>query len=321
MDDLENRILGGLYGLLVGDAVGVPYEFRAPDELPALELIELPPPPGFVRTHARAPKGAWSDDGAQALCLLASLLDRGSLDLADFGARLVAWLDSGSMAVDGVVFDVGNQTRVALSAIRSGVPAERSGPAKESDNGNGALMRVLPLALWHTGHDDELIRAAAEQSLPTHGHPRAHVCCALYCLWARATLRGLDDPWSYATRTLRSYAASNAAWSHELEHHVRPDAPAGGSGSGYVVDCLHSARLATLEPTFLRVVQRAIALGNDTDTTAAVAAGIAGLKHGLDGIPEHWLGALAGRSVVDPLASQLLASLRERVPDAFALRG
>ncbi len=308
----QNRILGGLYGLLIGDAVGVPYEFHAASALPALEQIELQPPAEFRRTHSDAPAAAWSDDGAQALCLLSSLLECSGLDLNDLGQRLVAWLDRGSMAVDGVVYDVGNQTRVALSAIRKGIPAESAGPREEHDNGNGSLMRVLPLALWHTGTDDELIRDAARQSLPTHGHPRAQVCCALYCIWARATLRQVASPWQHATRVVRKYCAGNSAWADELERHVRPDAPPSGAGSGYVVDCLHSARLALLEPTFQRVVQRAVSLGDDTDTTAAVAGGIAGLEYGFDGIPEHWRSGLAGRSLVEPLAARLLASLRER---------
>jgi ADP-ribosylglycohydrolase len=123
----DDLVLGGLYGVLIGDAVGVPYEFHAPDELPARELIDLQPPPGFVRAHPSAPKAAWSDDGAHALCLLASLLHCQTLDLTDLGNRLVNWHDWGYMAVDHVVFDVGYQTSVALSAIRSGAPAERAG--------------------------------------------------------------------------------------------------------------------------------------------------------------------------------------------------
>ena len=308
----EERVLGGLYGLLIGDAVGVPYEFSAPAALPALELIDLDPPRGFMRAHPVAPRGAWSDDGAQALCLLASLLGCGGLDLADLGNRFVNWRDWGYLAVNNLVFDIGMQTSAALSAIASGVPAERAGLAEARHNGNGSLMRVLPLALWHTGSDDQLIRDAARQSLPTHGHPRSQLCCALYCLWARATLNGVVDPWPHATRVLRRYCADDAAWSLELEQEVRPDAVPGGSGSGYVVDCLHSARWALQEPSFERVVQRAVSLGHDTDTTAAVAAGIAGLRHGLSAIPERWRAALAGRSLVEPLAAQLLASLRER---------
>jgi ADP-ribosyl-[dinitrogen reductase] hydrolase len=305
-------VLGGLYGLLIGDAVGVPYEFSAPTALPALELIDIEPPPGFVRAHPVAPRGAWSDDGAQALCLLASLLGCSGLDLVDLGNRFVNWRDWGYLAVDNVVFDIGIQTSVALSAIANGVPAERAGLGEERHNGNGSLMRVLPLALWHTGSDHQLIRDAARQSIPTHAHVRSQVCCALYCLWARATLSGVEDSWQHATRVLRQYCTENPDWSFELEQHVRPDGPPGGSGSGYVVDCLHSARLAAQEPTFERVVQRAVSLGNDTDTTAAVAAGIAGLRHGLSAIPQRWRDVLAGRSLVEPLAAQLLTSLRER---------
>ncbi|HLT38469.1 MAG TPA: ADP-ribosylglycohydrolase family protein, partial [Enhygromyxa sp.] len=88
MPTREQRIEGGLLGLLIGDALGVPYEFHGPEQIPAREHIELEPPVGFRRAHPGVPPGTWSDDGAQALCLLASLLDRGRLELADFGERL-----------------------------------------------------------------------------------------------------------------------------------------------------------------------------------------------------------------------------------------
>lgn len=67
---IEDKILGGLYGLLIGDAVGVPYEFHAPERLPPFEQIDMVPPAGFVRSHQGIAAGTWSDDGAQALCLL-----------------------------------------------------------------------------------------------------------------------------------------------------------------------------------------------------------------------------------------------------------
>jgi ADP-ribosyl-[dinitrogen reductase] hydrolase len=303
----NDRILGGLYGLLVGDALGVPYEFSTPGVLPPLELIEMDPPAGFRRAHSSAPRGAWSDDGATALCLLASVLHCNALDLSDLGRRLLNWCDSGYLAVDQMVFDIGTQTASALTAIRNGSPAELAGLRQERHNGNGSLMRVLPLALWHTGSDAELIGDAARQSLVTHAHVRSQICCALYVLWARYTMLGLQDPWRLATEVVREYGAADPTWSQELELHVRPDAEPHGSGTGYVVDCLHSARLALREPTFERVVQRAISLGNDTDTTSAVAGGIAGLRHGYGGIPDRWLTVLAGRTLVAPLAERLLA--------------
>jgi ADP-ribosylglycohydrolase len=308
--DLWDAAAGGMWGLLVGDAVGVPYEFQFElDELPP-DLIDMPPPLAVVPSHPAAPAQAWSDDGAHALCLLASLLERGRLDLQDLGDRLLRWLDDGYLAVGGVVFDVGMQTHTALVSLRRGVPADRAGPAGERDNGNGSLMRVLPLALWHRGSDDEVIRDAALQSRVTHGHLRAQICCALYCLWVRGALRGVKDPWAAATLRLRELSAPRADWIAELDRHIRPEAVPSGTGSGYVVDCLASARLAAAEPTFERVIRKAVSLGDDTDTTAAVAGGFAGVRHGLSGIPQRWLAALAERELAASLIQRLLEHLR-----------
>ena len=307
----RGRVEGGLIGLLVGDALGVPYEFHGPGSIPVASAIEYEPPPGFRRRHAGTPPGTWSDDGAQALTLLASLLACGRLDLDDLGRRLLAWFDRGAMAVDARVFDCGIQTAQALHALRSGVPAAESGPSSERANGNGSLMRVLPLALWHRGDDAELVADARAQSRVTHGHPRSQACCALYCLWARRTLEGDPDAWKSAVAAFREVAGADPALLHELEASIRPDDPPDGEGSGYVVDCLRSARLATHAGPYEAAVKAAIALGRDTDTTACVAGGIAGLRDGLGAIPDRWRAGLRGREIVDPLLRDLLAHLGE----------
>jgi ADP-ribosyl-[dinitrogen reductase] hydrolase len=299
------RVAGGMWGLLIGDAVGVPYEFRAPELLPDESLIDLVPPPGFRPTRADVPPGAWSDDGAQALCLLQSLLICKQLVLRDFALRMLMWLHRGQLAADGVVFDVGIQTRAALDRLNHGVPVEEAGSRRERDNGNGSLMRVLPLALWHRGDDRELCLLAAQQSLVTHGHPRSQLCCALYCLWARATLEGESDAWASAIARISAIAGEHADWERELHEHVLPfGAP---RGSGYVVDCLVSARHSLQAGDYAAVIRRAIALGNDTDTTAAVAGGIAGIRAGEDGIPPAWRTALRGREQAAALIDELAA--------------
>src|SRR5579859_2515561 len=117
MSTREERIAGGLMGLLVGDALGVPYEFHAPESLPPVAQIEFEPPAGFARAHSGTPPGVWSDDGSQALCLLDSLLACGRLDVEDFGRRVLRWYDKGYLAVDGRVFDVGIQTGRALQRL------------------------------------------------------------------------------------------------------------------------------------------------------------------------------------------------------------
>jgi ADP-ribosylglycohydrolase len=305
-----DRIAGGLVGLLVGDALGVPYEFRAARDLPPFEQIDLQPPPDFARSHARVPPGTWSDDGAQALCLLASLLHCGTMDLRDFASRLINWRDHGYLAVDGDVFDVGIQTAYAIQALRDGADPTRSSPVDERRNGNGSLMRVLPLALWHAGGDAELMRHAAVQSQPTHAHPRAHVACAFYCLWARAELSGGMECWTVAEDSLRRHADEAGLPAAEIDLVLDPRHAKDVSGSGYAVDTLWSARqVLDRETCYADTVRAAVALGNDTDTTAAVAGGIAGIRFGLHGIPSRWRDALRGRELLDPLLAALLARI------------
>lgn len=301
MPTRSEQLRGGVIGLLVGDALGVPYEFHEPGDIPSRDQIEMEPPRGFRRAHAGVPVGTWSDDGAQALCLLASLLACDRFDQDDFGRRLVRWLKDGYLAVDGDVFDVGITSRHAISAIARGVPALEAGPCDERDNGNGSLMRVLPLVLWHHGSDEELTRDAILQSRVTHGHIRSQVCCALYCLWARGLWNCEAIPWNWAVTRLRELWRDNRAAMNELEAFIRPEASASISGSGYVVDCLRSAYWATQQGDYEQVVKAAISLGNDTDTTACVAGGIAGLRDGLSAIPLRWREALRGRDLVEPL--------------------
>lgn len=303
---VHERVAGGLFGLLIGDALGVPYEFHAPHTLPPLNDLAFAPPAGFDRAHATVPPATWSDDGAQALALLASLLERRTLDLEDFGQRLLAWYETGYMAVDEIVFDVGVQTGYALANLRAGIPAAAAGSADEYGNRNGSLMRVLPLALWHRGSDQELVQDAQRQSLVTHAHLRAQVCCALYCFWARRTLQAADDPWRSAVHTLRTIYDPSSEEYAELEWSIRPDDEAEGRGSGYVVDCLRSARWAAQAGTYEQVVRAAISLGHDTDTTACVAGGIAGIRDGIAAIPAQWRAQLRGMDLVRPLLEQLL---------------
>lgn len=304
---LAVRLAGGITGLLVGDALGVPYEFHPASNLPPAEQIEMEPPSGFSRSHPQVAPATWSDDGAQALWLLAGLLYHGKFDLDDLGRRLQNWSSMGYMAVGGHVFDIGITTNQALSCLWSGVPATESGPRTEDSNGNGALMRVLPLALWHKGTDAELVADARLSSVVTHGHLRSQLCCALYCLWARRILENAADPWTAAVDALRMQYPAATAERTELDQAVLGRDAQLCEGSGYVVDCLHSARWAVAQGGYEAAVKAAIGLGNDTDTTACVAGGIAGLMRGVDDIPLRWRKALKEFEVVQPMIDQLVA--------------
>src|SRR3546814_20536554 len=109
------------------------------------------------------------------------------------------------------------RARRSIARMRDGVPGRLAGGADESDNGNGALMRVLPLALWHRGTDAELVRDASLSSLPTHGHLRSQLCCALYCLWARFLLRQSACAWAEAVAALQKLHAAGPRERRELD--------------------------------------------------------------------------------------------------------
>ncbi len=307
-----DRVEGGLLGLLIGDALGVPYEFHPASQIPPQAQIEYAPPAGFNRSYT-VPPGTWSDDGALALCLLASLLGCGRFDAADLGRRFVAWYEQGYMAVDANVFDVGVQTAQAIRALMRGAAPLQAGSTAERALGNGSLMRALPLALWSVGDDDILVADAMAQSRLTHGHLRAQICCALYCLWARRVLQNHAQPWAEAVATLRSMWPDASAERAELEFHIRPDDDTPGDGGGYVVATLRSARWA-VESTgdYASAVRAAISLGNDTDTTACVAGGVAGLRYGAHSIPQRWRSDLRGQNLLAPLLDRLRARVGEQ---------
>ena len=204
------------------------------------------------------------------------------------------------------MFDVGIQSANAIQNLIRGVPALEAGGVGEYSQGNGSLMRVLPLALWHRGSDADLVQDAHDQSRVTHAHVIVQACCALYCLWARRTLERHINPWNAALESLRAVYATQPEYLDALETEILGKQHAPTRGTGYVMDCLFSAKWALEQGDFEAVVKAAISLGYDTDTTACVAGGIAGIRDGINAIPERWRSSLRGQNELEPLLKGLL---------------
>lgn len=310
MQERWERIRGGLYGLLVGDALGVPYEFSPAAHIPQRHLIDMSPPRGFARAHVSVPEGTWSDDGAQALVLLDSLTTCASLDLEHFTDGLLAWYRNGFMTPDGHVFDVGNQTAQALGNYAREKNPLTCSPSDDWSNGNGSLMRSLPCALLKPSTAQEIIARARRQSMPTHIHLRSQLACALYALMAWRMVEGtgpvdaLDD--AQATLEAVLDPAERPELYIVLDGRLDPS-----RGSGYVVDSLWSAiRCVLATSDYESCIRDAILLGNDTDTTACIAGGLAGILYGEQGIPERWKLALKGQVVVEAILDRLARDWR-----------
>lgn len=316
------RLEGAIWGHLVGDALGVPYEFRAPSEVGGVTF-------GAPGGH-RQPPGTWSDDGALMLALLDSLLAEDGapggptvrFDLADQASRILAWHERSAYTPDGdPPFDIGHATRAAISALQRGVPPEASGSTLADSMGNGSLMRVLPIPLAGRGESDStLVAWAATASAVTHGAPLARAACALYVLLARRLLVDGADPGAAlagATESLRNEAAGTT-----LEDGLRELlAWRRCTGSGHVADAFWSAWQAFADAaSYEEAVVRAVRLGHDTDTTAAIAGGLAGIRWRIGGIPPAWLASMRGREVAGPLVDRLLGTAGWRTSTANPLR-
>jgi len=304
----ENRLRGGLYGLLVGDAVGVPYEFNKPEKLPPFNEIDMEPPAWFSRTWVGVPTGSWSDDGSQALILIEALLERkGDQFPTDaFISKLLQWKNHGYMAVDGRKFDIGMQTLDALNehefqVFHEGEPSIRS-------NGNGSLMRALPVALI-TNDNMLAARWSIDQSNVTHRHMISKMCCILYVTLAQLLLVGYDKNQAIEITAHRLKILCDTLTGDSKQHvlTIFMGENTELNGTGYVVDSFWSALQAfRVGSTYEEVIKHAIAFGNDTDTTACIAGGLAGIYYGASGIKPEWIAGMRDWHIATAMADRLV---------------
>lgn len=270
----KSLLRDAVYGAAVGDALGVPYEFRARGSFTCTGME------GWM-THDQPP-GTWSDDTSMLIALCDNLrAKRKRVDTADQRTRFLSWLQRGKYTPDGKVFDVGTATITALEEGR-GCTSERS-------NGNGSLMRIIPLAF--TKASDEEIAAS---SAVTHAHPISCEACVRYVHIARDLAEGM----SVREAVLRGTADAEPPF--DRLSHIAELPESETNSSGYVIDTLEAALwcLQTTE-SYEACVLAAVNLGRDTDTTACVAGGLAGIVYGIDAIPKEWLDALRSKDIIE----------------------
>ena len=299
---MEERILGSLWGAVVGDALGVPVEFQSRTERETNPVTDMR---GYGTFHL--PAGSWSDDSSLMLCTIEGLLQ--GFDTELIGKIFVRWLREAHLTPYGLVFDVGIGTSEAIRHIEQGVFAEQAGSDGERNNGNGSLMRILPVAIHCLSMtDDDVVRHAHRASSITHGHPRSLMSCGIYCLIVRELLCGVAPHDAYRSAVERAkdiYA--KPPFIGEMHHFSRVLGGDIGSypekaiqSDGYVIHTLEAALWCLMAASSYRdAVLKAVNLGNDTDTTAIVTGGLAGAHYGLGEIPEEWRRQIARRDDID----------------------
>lgn len=261
-----------VFGLAIGDALGVPYEFKARGSFECKGMT------GYG-THSQ-PAGTWSDDTSMTIATAKSIRDNhGSIDINDIRNNFLRWERDDEFTATGELFDIGIATS---NALRTGKP--KTG---DRDNGNGSLMRILPLAFMDCT-DDEI----REVSAITHGHEISMQACVIYIHVARRLMAG--EEMAEIIPTLFYEKPFDRLC--RLDQLTMDDIKSGG----YVVDTLEASLWSILNSnSFEEAVLTAVNLGSDTDTTGAVAGGLAGIVYGLDSaFAKGCMAKLQGKEVI-----------------------
>lgn len=307
-------VKSAVFGHAVGDALGVPLEFVGRERLAAHPVTDM----RAFGTH-NLPRGSWSDDTSMTLCTLASLTERGAVVPEDMMLRFSQWANNGAYTPFGRAFGIGRTTFQAIADYLHGKPY---GGAGERDNGNGSLMRILPVPLYQhfcprkDAGPEERIREVHAVSALTHAHRRSMEACGIYAFIMESLLeeqtspairRGLQNADRFY-RTDPEHAAFSRLFSPGFA-----ETPADQiRSSGYVADTLEAAVWCLLTTGSYRAcVLRAVNLGGDTDTVAAVAGGLAGVLYGFDAIPPDWSSALIRRGRLDDMCMAAARSWTE----------
>jgi len=306
------RIKSALFGLAVGDALGVPVEFITRDYLcdnPVTDMI------GFG-THDM-PSGTFSDDSSLSLCL-AEALNHG-FNINNIAQNFIKWKTDNYWTARGVVFDIGNSTQIAIDRLINGIPPDLAGGTDGNSNGNGSLMRILPL-IFHLVDKNRDIRfeLTKQVSSITHRHIRSVIACHYYLEFALQIISGEDKFEIYKnlqkeiTDDIIHYTDKHSEienFERLLKENIYELEEDKIKSSGYVIHTLEASIWCLMTTDNYRdAVLKAVNLGDDTDTTAAVTGGLAGLLYGLDDIPSRWIDQLARRSDIDDLAERLAAN-------------
>lgn len=313
-NNIETKVSSGLIGFAVGDALGVPIEFTPRSSHKDNPLTEMV---GFG-SHS-VPAGTWSDDTSMTIAAMDSICDNRGIDYDDIMDKFCQWAKNAKYTATGVLFDIGIGTRNALNSYYNRrTRAVLSGGKDERNNGNGSLMRMLPIVFYLYYNDiseDDVINTINLYSGLTHGHDISKLGCNIYYDFMKSLLDGKSIEESYYSLLNKDYTKYfdkdivdkyKRILSGELQYCSVDEI----SSSGYIVSTLEASIWALLKTnSYEDAVVKAINLGDDTDTIGAITGSMAGVFYGKESIPKRWCEKLAKRDFLEFLAKDFSSVL------------
>ncbi len=315
----SHKIVDALLGVAIGDALGVPFEFRSREQLkenPCRDMV------GFG-SHNQAP-GTWSDDSSLTFCLAESLTK--GYDLNDIAKKFILWRKLAYWTAHENVFDIGMTTSKSISSLEHHLEKgsirqylDQKTSANENTNGNGSLMRIIPLLFYMKGKTiQEQFEIIWDVSALTHGHIRAAMSCLIYLKLCEFILEGENrlDAYQKTRIVIEKFWADSDFHKMEqyhfercIQNDIRHLNEEDLNSGGYVIDSLEASIWCFLRyNSYEKAVLGAINLGHDTDTTGAISGGLAGLFYGTEKMPEKWVESLVKKDAIIDLGQRLESS-------------
>jgi len=298
---MKNIWVNGMMGVVVGDALGVPVQFVSREELKKYPVRTMD---GYGTYNM--PPGTWSDDSSMALATLDSIRENGEVNYSDICERFYRWLFFGEYTPGGKAFDQGNTCVKAIGNFLRDKDYRTCGVTGEWANGNGALMRIMPVCLyayekvqkkeWGLSQAIDCVHQVAAL---THNHLRSNIACGIYFFLVKHIIEGnqilkerlqngVDEAVSFYQGDVNCEELTYYTRLFDLDDFATVKENSIKS-SGYVVDSLEAAVWSLITTgTVEECLLKAVNLGGDTDTVGAIAGGLAGLFYGYDRVPEEW---------------------------------
>ena len=309
MIDFNHEIKSALFGVAIGDALGVPVEFKSREYLQQKPVIDMM---GYGTYNQ--PAGTFSDDSSMTFCLAESLTH--DFDLNHIAQNFVKWRDENYWTARGEVFDIGIATNQALTRLANGEQPEFAGSFSSDSNGNGSLMRILPLLFYIKDLPiAQRYHITKQISSITHGHIRSVITCFYYLEFAREILLGREkfDIYKKLQIEIPDFLASISINQFEislfdriLKYDMSKLKEEEIASSGYVLHTIEASIWCLLSTdNYKDSTLKAVNLGEDTDSTAAVLGGLSGLLYGFDSIPKSWIDQIARKEDIENLAERL----------------
>lgn len=301
-----SKFVDSILGHAIGDAMGMPTEFCVRERLienPVLEIM------GSNKTGQ--PAGSWTDDTSMEIATIASVIEKGRFDYSDIMSRWCDWLNKSEYTANGEVFDVGRTCLRACRNFSNGIDPVKCGLSDYNSNGNGSLMRILPVALYAYSKQltkEEIIKLSNDVSSLTHGHDVSKIACYMYVMYIINLLNGMNKEEAYKYLQNDNYSMydseSLSLYNRLIDEDISQLAINDIKSTGYVVDTWECVLWILLRSnSYKETIIASTNIGNDTDTIGAIAGSMAGIIYGIESFPEDWLSTLKRKDYLIDLAT------------------